>query len=632
MHHVGVYACISGCTARRKFASRAVTASVVAAFVVVAAVGDRARGATSNSTVSVTVGSASWIDAAGCATGTADVTVFGTVLPATSNVTASDCQVKFGSSNDTAMLRAYRPGGAGSAMWLPSAGAADTAFAGTGMVVTPRPANQWIYGFAVQPDGKAVLGGGSIEGSWDFILLRYNTNGTLDASLGGTGIVTTDVGAATGDRANAIALAPDGKIALAGYSGTQLAVVRYDSGGALDASFGGTGKVTTAVGATSTMGHGAAVAADGKVVVVGEAVSGANIDFVVVRYLSNGVLDTSFGGTGTVTTSITAGADRASAVVLQPDGKLVVSGSANNNAQFVVARYNTDGTLDTSFGGTGIVSFTFGGAYNEADDVRLQADGKPVVAGSCSGGSNNDFCVARLSTAGALDPTFDTDGKLTASPVGFEHDWATGLAILDDGRLLVGGYCRDAGYNEDFCALRLTIAGALDTTFDGDGRLVLPDDTTYLQPFGIALAPGGELMMGGTCYVGLSNDDACVASYASGGSVSDYVDNGTADWDTGGSISLFGACLRSVVDGAVSGGTAWTAGPAGTCPMTDGAYWNAIPAGAPGTKVAYVSTSDPQGGGTDPTANIRFGFRARSDQPAGIYTAPIVFEAIAPNV
>lgn len=114
------------------------------------------------------------------------------------------------------------------------------------------------------------------------------------------------------------------------------------------------------------------------------------------------------------------------------------------------------------------------------------------------------------------------------------------------------------------------------------------------------------------------------------GMVDDYLDNGTADFDTVGSFDLFAACLRDATDGAAPGGGSWTEGPGNACPGTDGAHWKSIPTTAPGAKLASIAAPDAQGGATDPTVNLRFGFRTRADQPPGSYRAPLTFQVVAP--
>jgi uncharacterized delta-60 repeat protein len=167
--------------------------------------------------------------------------------------------------------------------------------------------------------------------------------------------------------------------------------------GDLDTSFDTDGKVTTDFGASSDSASSIALQSDGKIVVAGYSYNGSNYDFAVVRYNTNGSLDTSFDTDGKVTTDFGAQSDYAKSVALQSDGKIVVAGYSYNgsNYDFAVVRYNTNGSLDTSFDTDGKVTTDFGASSDYAESVALQSDGKIVVAGTSYNGSNYDFAVVR---------------------------------------------------------------------------------------------------------------------------------------------------------------------------------------------------------------------------------------------
>ncbi len=240
-------------------------------------------------------------------------------------------------------------------------GSLDTATfgGGTGMVVTPLgTGNDYGNALAIQPDGKIILAGGSLNANFDFGLVRYNANGTLDGSFGAGGKVMTDLRGAE-DWGAAVLRQPDGKIIVAGHSSnganTDFALVRYNGAdGSLDTSFGSGGKVYTAIGPGDDKGQAAALQPDGKIVVAGFAQNGSNNDFAVVRYNPDGSLDTTFGFGGKLTTPIGAGDDNANGVVLQSDGRIVVVGQSYNTVtqdyDFAMVRYNPDGSLDNSCG------------------------------------------------------------------------------------------------------------------------------------------------------------------------------------------------------------------------------------------------------------------------------------------
>jgi len=208
---------------------------------------------------------------------------------------------------------------------------------------------------AVLPGGKILQVSSVSNGSnYDFALTRFDKDGNLDPTFDGDGVVLTDF--ATGDDiATSIAVRPDGKIIVAGYTSVgggsrQIAVARYNADGTLDNTFDSDGKITTAVG-TDDVAMGVAQIA-GKTYVVGSSFTGSHYDFSVVAYNDNGTLDASFGG-GKVTTSIGGQQDQAYDVGFTPDGKLVVAGysTSGSNFLFAIAKYNANGTLDNTFDG-----------------------------------------------------------------------------------------------------------------------------------------------------------------------------------------------------------------------------------------------------------------------------------------
>jgi uncharacterized delta-60 repeat protein len=227
-------------------------------------------------------------------------------------------------------------------------------------------------------------------------LVRYNANGALDTGFGTGGKVKAPPGSA-----NAAALQRDGKILAAGAvpsgAATDFALARYNPNGTLDASFGTGGKVTTSIGPGNDSISGIGVQADGKIVVGGTTFNGTSEDFAVARYNANGSLDTTFGSGGKVTTSLGAFNDRANDLALQPDGKIVVVGNtfkSKDAAAFAVVRYNANGTLDPTFG-TGGKVITAVGANDFAAAVAIQPDGKVLVAGNTSDLVHTDLALVR---------------------------------------------------------------------------------------------------------------------------------------------------------------------------------------------------------------------------------------------
>jgi uncharacterized delta-60 repeat protein len=274
--------------------------------------------------------------------------------------------------------------------------------------------------------------------------LALAAGGDLDQTFGGDGNVTTNFTSGN-DGAGDLAIQPDGKIVAAGRaSGTagfgRFALARYKPNGALDTTFGGDGKVATNFTVGSDWANGVLIQADGKIVAAGTANVGR---FALARYNPNGTLDATFSGDGKVTTNLTSGVDIAAGVASQADGKIVAGGEAGFccewTGSFALALYNPDGTLDTTFSGDGKVTTNFTSGDDVATDVAIQADGKIVAAGHAGFfGLGARFALARYKTDGTLDTSFSGNGKVTTNfTAGF--DSAQGVAIQADGKIVAAG-------------------------------------------------------------------------------------------------------------------------------------------------------------------------------------------------
>jgi uncharacterized delta-60 repeat protein len=269
----------------------------------------------------------------------------------------------------------------------------------------------------------------------DFALARYESSGALDTSFGTGGKVTTDF---DGYEWNpTVAIQSDGKIVIAGGGGwaDDFALARYEVSGTLDTTFGTGGKVETSFGNSAETARGVAIQSDGKIVVAGETVPyfGGDHDFALARCNTNGSLDTGFGTGGILTTSFTSNNDYGEAVAIQSDGKIVVAGAANatGNEIFALARYDVDGNLDTTFGTDGRVTTGFAnGSWGE--DVTIQSDGKIIVAGG-----DIYFTLARYEVNGTLDTSFGIGGKVTTDFGSF--DSAQAIALQSDGKIVAAG-------------------------------------------------------------------------------------------------------------------------------------------------------------------------------------------------
>ncbi|HXF00954.1 MAG TPA: hypothetical protein VN458_11490 [Solirubrobacterales bacterium] len=367
-------------------------------------------------------------------------------------------------------------------------GTLDTSFSGDGKLTTDFGGSDVANGVALQGDGKIVAVGG---GNGDFALARYNLNGTLDSSFSGDGKQTTDFGS-NGDQASEVALQANGKIIAvggkgpAGFDDTTFALARFNPSGTLDTSFSGDGRQTTNFGETfrGDRANGVALQGDGKIVAVGNGDGGDNQDFALARYNPSGTLDTSFSGDGKLTTDF-GGSEAANGVALQGDGKIVVVG-VGGTSSFALARYNPNGSLDPSFSGDGKQKTDFGGG--EATGVAIQGNGKIVAVGGDSNSRN--FALARYNPNGTLDTSFSGDGKQTTDFGG--EDKANALALQGDGKIIAVG----EGGNSDFALTRYNLNGSLDTTFSGDGKQTTPFGGPY-EAQGVALQSDGKMIVVG---------------------------------------------------------------------------------------------------------------------------------------
>jgi len=341
---------------------------------------------------------------------------------------------------------------------------------------------------AIQSDGKiVVVGTASITvNNNDFAVIRLNSDGSFDTSFDGDGKVTTDF-SQTQEYAEAVAIQPDGKIVVAGYSGSFLiggpdfALVRYNTDGSLDTSFDGDGKLKTDFGNSVDYARAVAIQSDGKIVVAGGPF------FALARYNTDGSLDTSFDGDGKVITRFdeTANAKAANAVAIQSDGKIVAAGT---NSNFALVRYNTDGSLDASFDGDGKVTTVFVNIYASANAIAIQSDGRIIAVGESGTGSEYDFTAARYNTDGSLDISFDIDGKVTTDIGG--RDRALAVAIQLNGKIVV------AGVGPSFAIARYKTDGSLDLSFDSDGKVTTAFSTNSGAQ-AVAIQSDGKIVAAG---------------------------------------------------------------------------------------------------------------------------------------
>jgi uncharacterized delta-60 repeat protein len=411
----------------------------------------------------------------------------------------------------------------------------DPAFGSSGKVTTNFfGSDDFASGVAIQPDGKIVVAGGTVVSDLeaDFALTRYNSDGSLDQTFGTGGKVTTDFFGDI-DLALGVIIQPsDGKIIAVGTSvkpagdhyDTFYSLARYQTNGTLDSTFGTGGKVTTDVlnmninqsssvvfvqGATSIK-----IQPDNKIVVAGglvdvEAAPGVTPaqlgNFGLARYNVNGTLDSSFGVAGKRGYGFfNSGNDTATSLALQADGKIVAAGYATHNTgnldeDFACVRFTADGTLDSSFGTNGAFVTDFAGRNDEANALAIQLDGKIILGGVADRtavGGTIDMAVNRYNVDGSLDSSFGSGGKALVDYAG-TTDVAFALALQNDGKIVLAGGAGNAGNVPNFALARFNTNGGLDQTFGSNGKITTDFAGGEDYITAVALQPDNKLVAAG---------------------------------------------------------------------------------------------------------------------------------------
>jgi uncharacterized delta-60 repeat protein len=387
---------------------------------------------------------------------------------------------------------------------------------------------------AMQADGKVVVAGFNVHPDYqsnDFAVIRLNTDGSIDQTFGGDGMQTTDFDSLN-NIVSSIAVQDDGKIIVAGHTptgktweerGQKLSVVRYNTDGTLDTTFSGDGKQSTLFSVKKnyfSASRSIAIQEDGKIVVAGT-VSHEQIDFALVRYNNDGSVDSTFATGGVQITDFGRREDNAWSVAIQSDGKIVVGG--NTGADFALARYNSDGSPDRSFSKDGKQKTDFGSG-ERIKSIAIQKDGKIVAAGIKSSNSHSRyFILAHYNSDGSLDSTFGKNGWKTTdigSAYGTESFRDGSIAFQADGKIVMaGGAGIDGGGH--FFVYRFNSQGGFDNAFDDDGKIIdtagLFSCTNYTST---ASQSDGKLVVAGQTWNG-SNFDLVVARYSSIGNLDD---------------------------------------------------------------------------------------------------------------
>jgi uncharacterized delta-60 repeat protein len=398
----------------------------------------------------------------------------------------------------------------------------DSSFDLDGRVTTDF-GQQEDYGnaVAIQPDGKILVLAQTTDNDefvTTFFLLRYDAAGALDTTFDGDGklVITGPV--------SEVAVQGDGKILLGGsvlihtpdFLTSDFAVARLNSDGTPDMTFSDDGLATVDFDGHRDAAGAIALQADGKIVLAGgTGVNSSDRAFALARFNDDGTLDTSFNGDGTQETNLFAGPEQAREIVVQANGKIVIGttvrGKHMDTGDFGLARYKSDGTLDSSFSGDGSVRTSF--IHDELWGLALQSDGKILAAGAAAGPNGGDFALARYKLSGRLDPTFSKDGKLRTDFNGGEDDEARAVLIQANGRIVLAGF----GASDVWALARYRSGGKLDPSFSGDGKKLTQfgsgDSRRVHQIYDAALQADGRIVATGLASSVLNQWDVGLARY-----------------------------------------------------------------------------------------------------------------------
>lgn len=368
--------------------------------------------------------------------------------------------------------------------------------------------------------------------------------GDLDMSFANNGIKLFNSANDIDDLAYTVGLQSSGKIVVAGISGSDMSIIRYNINGALDTTFGIDGQTLIPIGNTV---KDLIILPNGKILLTGS----TSLDkFVLIRLEVDGLLDSSFGEGGILTTSISnTNTDQSNAMVTQADGKILLAGNSIGNITTV--RYNIDGTLDNTFGNEGIVITSNNTEYEHATSIALQEDGRYFVSGGFSTDDGWDALLIKYNSDGSIDNSFGTMGSIIISDIipGNDNNFVSEIAIQSNGKVLVTGRSSD-GFNSEMFLLRYNADGTLDASFDNDGVLLFDLGEEYDSGNTVIVQPDEKILVAGKSdsniiILRINLDGTLDSAFGDNGIVISTVSSSTASandmiLDTDGNIVLVG--------------------------------------------------------------------------------------------
>ena len=367
----------------------------------------------------------------------------------------------------------------------------------------------------IQPDGKIIVVGHTSSGSTankESIIIRYNADGSLDTTFGTDGIIIAAFSTQY-DTLNAVEVQADGSIVVGGYTQNDFLLARFTPNGQPDSSFGTNGVVLTnyymSIVSSSEDGINCiAIQDDGKILVGGFANYFSSSPYAIARYNTDGTLDNTFGTDGKTLLNhnfnLSSGEKEIFDIIITAEGQFYAVGKAeqsHNSAYFdqMIAKFNSDGSLDTSFAVNGVRHFSlnFDSLFKE---IKFQDDGKMVIVGN----RGVAMTIVRLTENGILDPSFNEDGRHTPAfpSLGGVAGFAESVSIQPDGKILMSGTVNGDGSEPTSVVVRYLPNGEFDPTFSDDGIFNIYIVDAYQGGGWSDFQPNGMLVVGGDFYNG----------------------------------------------------------------------------------------------------------------------------------
>jgi uncharacterized delta-60 repeat protein len=394
----------------------------------------------------------------------------------------------------------------------------DSTFGVNGSVLSDFYGTDRCRNAAVQSDGKIILVGYADSNSpftTNFLTARYTEDGLPDSTFSSDGFDSTGISDYL-DMAETVGVQQDGKIIVAGLvvstnNAQAFGALRYNSDGTPDTTFGQGGKTSTPFGNLGVNCRGLAFTPAGKIIIGGYA-TGNSLDLALVRYDANGSHDSTFGNGGVILVPMNE-KQMVLSIAVQPDDKVLVSGFHSLSSvlggypgSFLLARFNPDGTADSTFNGNGLVLDSVSG--HSANSMILLNDGKIIAGGNVYYQGTDNFALAKYNSDGSPDSTFGINGRVMTI-LGNDLSRVESIALQPDGKILVAGYA--AMYYQHFTLLRYHSNGGIDSSFGTNG-VVANNIGTVSAAYDVLVQPSGKIIVSGTS--GTTTSDFGMARYA----------------------------------------------------------------------------------------------------------------------